>query len=164
VSQTKPPPSYDKAKYHYETVQEEGLPEEHAANHTVYFLRWLIERDLTSEFFRNDGKEPLERFRKGECTIHEVYGWWDEVLAGDMLSDEGNSFAMAYFDFDKGKYMEDYEETLLGDFESTWHIPFTEENYRKFKAVIDRRYVEWKQNPAAFGAPPEPAKPWWKIW
>lgn len=164
MSQTKPPPSYDKAKYHYETVQEEGLPEEHAANHTVYFMRWLIERGLTSEFFRTEGREPLERFRKGECTIHEVYGWWDEVLAGDMLSDEGNAFAMAYFDFDKGKYMEDYEETLLGEFESTWHIPFTEENYRKFKAVIDRRYDEWMQNPAAFEPPAEPAKPWWKIW
>ena len=164
MSQTKPPPSYDKAKYHYETVQEEGLPDAHAANHAMYFMRWLIERDMMSEFFCNEGKEPLAGFRRGEWTIHQVYGWWDEVLAGDMLSDEGNAFAIAYFDFDKGVYLKDYEETLLGKYESTWHIPFTEENYRKFKTVIDRRYEEWKQNPAAFGPPAKPVKPWWKVW
>ena len=38
------PHVYDKAKYHYETIEQHGLSEEHAANHTVVFLRWLIER------------------------------------------------------------------------------------------------------------------------
>ena len=160
----KPPPSYDKGKYHYETVREEGLPDEHAANHTMYFLRWLIERDLTSEFFREEGKEPLEGFRKGDFTIHEVYGWWDEVLVGDMLSDEGNAFAMAYFDFDKGAYMADYEATLLGDYESTWHIPFSEAHYAKMKAVIDRRYEEWKNGTLTAKTSEITNKPWWKFW
>jgi hypothetical protein len=156
--------SYDKAKYHHETVEEEGLPLSYAANHTVYFLRWIIERDFVSDYFRNEGKDALEGFRHGGWTIHEVYGWWDEVFLSDMLSDEGNAFATAYFDFDKGAHLKDYEETLLGEHESTWHIPYTEENYQKFKKVIDRRYEEWKANPAAFEPPPTPAKPWWKFW
>jgi hypothetical protein len=162
MSQAKrPPPSYDKAKYHYETVEEEGLPREHAANHTMYFFRWLIERDLVSDFFREEGKEPLEEFRKGLRTIHDVYGSWDEVLAGDMLSDEGNGFAMAYFDFDKGAYLKEYEETLIGGYESTWHIPFTEENYQKMKALLDRRFEEWKSRPPEAESPEKTAKRWW---
>jgi hypothetical protein len=94
--------AYDKAKYHYETVEEEGLPLEHAANHTVYFLRWLIERDLLSEFFRDETKELLEGFRRGEQSIHDVYDSWDDVLASDMLSEEGNAFAMALFRLRQG--------------------------------------------------------------
>ena len=45
------PHVYDKAKYHDETIEQHGLPEEHAANHTVVFLRWLIENDLMGESF-----------------------------------------------------------------------------------------------------------------
>lgn len=156
--------AYDKAKYHYETVDEEGLPREHASNHTVVFLRWLIERGLTSDFFNDECREPIEKWQVGTASIHDVYEWLDECLVSDMLTDEGNAFALAYFDFDKGPYLKDYEETLIGDHESTWHIPYTEANYRKMKALLDRRYEEWKADPTAFDPPPEPDKPWWKFW
>lgn len=140
------PHVYDKAKYHYETVEEHGLSEEHADNHTVVFLRWLIENRLMSDFFEKGAEGILRQFRAGEVSVHKVYGWWDHCLVDDMLSKDGNAFAMHYFDFEQGRYLQDYTATLQGHLPSEFHIDFTEDNYQKMRQVIDRRYEEWKSS------------------
>jgi hypothetical protein len=147
------PHVYDKAKYHYETVEEHGLSEVHAANHTVFFLRWLIENNLMSQEFMDETGGEIEKFRAGEATIHEVYEWWDCCLFDEMLSEEGNSFAMHYFDFAKGKHIHDYIELLQGGLPSEFHIDYNEANYQRMKAVIDRRFKQWKA----------PKKRWWPF-
>lgn len=149
----KSPHVYDKAKYHYETVDQYGLSESHAANHTVIFLRWLIERDLMDKFFVDESGGILEEFRRGKTSIHEVYEWWDCCLIDVMLSEEGNGFAMHYFDFESGKYIHDYIELLQGSLPSEFHIEYTEDNYQRMKEVIDRRYQEWKS----------PRRRWWPF-
>jgi hypothetical protein len=140
------PHVYDKAKYHDESIQQYGLPEEHAANHTIVFLRWLIEHQLMSNFFCNEGAKVLESFRAGKATIYDVYSWWDSCLVDDMLSEEGNAFAMHYFDFDRGRYIHDYIKTLQRGLPSEFHVEYTEENYQLMRKVIDRRYDEWQRN------------------
>jgi hypothetical protein len=135
---------YDKGKYHDESVLEAGLPEEHASNHTVPILRWLIENNLMSDFFESEGKAALDRYRAGELSIHGLYAWWDRCLASDMLSDAGNAFAMQYFDFDRGEYIADYVATLQGSLPSEFHVSYTEESYARLRSVIDRRYEQWK--------------------
>jgi hypothetical protein len=137
---------YDKAKYHLESVAEHGLPESHAANHTVHFLRWLIENDLMNEFFREESSPVLTKFRAGTATIHDVYNWGDGCMIEDMLTEEGNRFARDYFDFEKGEYIHDYMELLQGDLPSEFHIQYSEKNYQQMKAVIDQRYGEWKKS------------------
>jgi hypothetical protein len=139
-----PPVVYDKAKYHDDTIQELGLPEEHAANHTVFFLRWLVEHSLMSELFETEGTQVLAAFRAGEASIHRLYEWWDNCLIDDMLSDEGNSFAQAYFDFERGQYLKDYARVLQRTLPSEFHVPYSEENYQAIRVVIDRRYEEWR--------------------
>ena len=143
---------YDKAKYHDASIQKFGLPDEHACNHTIYFLRWLIEHDLMSDMFNRDGQDTLARFRSGECSIHELYEWWDRCLLSDMLSDEGNAFASHYFDFNRGVYLKDYCAALQGDLPTELHVPYGDESYRKLATVIDSRFREWKRG-----------KPWWKF-
>lgn len=134
---------YDKAKYHDESVQDLGLPDDHAANHTVFFLRWLIENDMmNAEFMSESG----DAYRAGKSSIHDVYGWWDRCLVSDMLTDEGNAFAQAYFDFQTGKFLEDYEETVGGDLPSIFHVEYTEENYQRLKHVFDARFAQWKKS------------------
>ena len=135
---------YDKAKYHDETIDELGLPEEHAANHTAFFLRWLIEHSLVSAFFESESAQILSAFRAGQASIHAVYDWWDRCLIDDMLSDEGNAFAQAYFDFERGEYLKDYARVLQRDLPSEFHVPYTEANYQTLRAVIDSRYAAWK--------------------
>ena len=139
-----PPVVYDKAKYHEDTIQELGLPAEHAANHTVFFLRWLIEHALMSESFETGSAQVLAAFRAGDASIHELYEWWDSCLVDDMLSDEGNTFAQAYFDFERGQYLQDYARVLQGTLPSEFHVPWSEANYQTIRAVIDRRYEEWR--------------------
>jgi hypothetical protein len=140
------PHVYDKAKYHYETIEKHGLSEEHAANHTVFFLRWLIENDLMSQEFMEECGDGIAKFRAGRATIHQVYEWWDCCLIDDMLSDQGNAFAMHYFDFEKGKFIHEYIKLLQGTLPSEFHIDYNEANYQRMKEVIDRRYDEWKES------------------
>ena len=70
-----------------------------------------------------------------------------------MLSDEGNAFAMAYFDFDKGRYLKDYQKYLQKNLPSQFHVPYTQENEKLMHQVIDRRYQ-------SFVSP----KKWWQLW
>jgi hypothetical protein len=135
---------YDKAKYHYESVEEAGLSEEHASNHTVPILRWLVENGLMSAFFMEEGAEPVGRYQRGELSIHGLYDWWDNCLIDDMISDEGNAFGRHYFAFESGKYIPDYIATLQGSLPSEFHVVYSEENYAKIRTVIDKRYSEWK--------------------
>jgi hypothetical protein len=148
------PHVYDKAKYHYETIEKLGLPEEHASNHTVPMLRWLIENELMSEFFISECSDELDRLRAGDLSIHDIYGWWDRCLISDMLTDKGNAFALHYFDFEKGAYLKDYCATLQGSLPSEFHVSYSDENYLKLKPLMDAAFSRWSN----------PAKPWWKIW
>jgi len=147
----KAPYVYDKAKYHFESIEEHGLPEEHAYNHTVPILRWLIERDLMSEFFKEECADQLAAYKAGEITIYQLYEWWDCCLISDMVSEEGNSFGKHYFDFEKGKYISDYIAALQGGLPTEFHVVYSDENYAKIKSVIDRRFEEWKK-----------PKSWWR--
>src|SRR5215813_7477537 len=107
------PHVYDKAKYHVETVEAHGLPEEHASNHTVLFLRWLIEHDLMSKWFVEEIGGDFEQYRAGKKSIYDLYNdWWDGCLVDDMLSEEGNAFAMEYFDFENGESLSTRQKTL----------------------------------------------------
>ncbi|MFT3685257.1 MAG: hypothetical protein QM783_10090 [Phycisphaerales bacterium] len=136
--------AYDKAKYHDETVQGHGLPEEHASNHIVYFLRWLIDRRLTSDLLETESDGLVDSVRRGDNTIHDLFNHWDRCLVDDMLSDEGNAFAMVYFDYEKGDYLKDYEKLLKPRYEDVYFAPYSDETYRQFAAVIDGRYRAWK--------------------
>ena len=147
------PHVYDKAKYHYETIEKFGLAERYAANHTVFFLRWLIERNMMSDLFTQESGDMLRKFRAGEATIHQVYEWWDCCLVDEMLSEEGNAFAMHYFNFDRGSYLNDYASTLQRGLPTQFHVDYTEDSYQKIRQVIDRRYNEWKK----------PKNKWWPF-
>jgi hypothetical protein len=144
---------YDKADYHYESIQQYGLSEEHAENHTVVFFRWLIEQRMLSAFFEREAADILRKFRSGETTIHQVYGWCDWCLVDDMLSEEGNAFAVHYFDFKRGKYIRDYITALQRGLPTEFHIDYSEANYQTMKRIIDRRYAEWKR----------PRRWWWPF-
>jgi hypothetical protein len=133
---------YDKAKYHYGGDYPEGLPQEQAFVHTGMFLGWLIDNDLCSEEFKNEAKDQIEAFKKREITGADVYAHWDGCLLSDMLSDEGNNFAEAYYE---GKYLDDYDELLTPDLPSIYQAENTWDNYEKIKNRIDMRYKEFTQ-------------------
>lgn len=137
--------AYDKAKYHDGTVEELGLPERSASLLDVFFLSWVIHRGLTSSEFEHKYRRALRGFRRGELSIQDFYYQnCDACLVSDMLNDEGNAFAMAYFDFQHGDYLNDYTQTLAQNLPSSFHVDYTPENEGRMHAVIDARHAEWK--------------------
>jgi len=150
------PVVYDKGKYHDATVQESGLPEEQASVHTSFFLGWLIENDLFSEEFSSESGDLINEYRSRTKTAVDIYEWWDRCLVDDMLNEEGNAFAQAYFDFDKGSYLTDYSKLLVRDLPSEFHVPYSWENQELMSGKITERHQQWKRKRSK--------KPWefWK--
>lgn len=138
------PVVYDKAKYHYGGEYPEDLPNDQAFVHTGMFLGWLIDAGLTSQDFDRETSEGIRDFRDRKLTGPGVYQEWDGCLVDDMLSEEGNRFAAAYFDFEVGEYLNDYLELLGEDLPSLYHVDDTWENYDLLKARIDQRYRDWQ--------------------
>ncbi|MCU4804210.1 hypothetical protein P4V72_22855 [Bacillus thuringiensis] len=56
----------------------------------------------------------------------QIYINWDGVLVDDMLNDEGNQFAMYYFNNkDEWKYIDDYSGIFTDDGETLYHVQVT---------------------------------------
>ena len=136
---------YDKAKFHYDGDYPRGLPIEQAFVHTGMFVGWVIERGLYSDDFQAMLGPAIEAFKERELTGAKVYEEMDGAFTDQDLSDEGDAFAQYYFDFDKGKYLEDYERILVLGLPSIYHVSDTWENYDNIKQRIDQRYIEWKK-------------------
>ena len=150
------PVVYDKAKYHYGGDFPRGLADEQAFVHTGLYLGWVIERVLYSDLFRTEAAGLIERFKAREVTGPQVYADWDGCLIDDMLSADGNAFSAAYFDFERGLYLRDYQELLSDGLPSVYHVADSWENYDRLRPRLDRRFELWKQSPRD--------RPWWQFW
>jgi hypothetical protein len=139
---------YDKAKYHYDGNYPDDLPIEQAFVHTGMFLGWVIDNGLYSDWFKEEMEGYVAAFKAREMTGAKVYEACDGALVDDMLNEEGNAFAQAYFDFEKGKYIYDYEELLARGLPSTYHVEDTWKNYEIIARRISERYLEWKRKRA----------------
>jgi hypothetical protein len=137
---------YDKAKWHYEGDFPEGLDHYQAYVHTGMFVGWLLDNDLMSEAFKNDLHHEIAQFQKRELTGTQIFQQCcDGTLLAEDINEPGNRFTLAYFDFEKGQYLADYEMTLGQDLPSIYHIADTWEQYGKLKKVLDQRFADWKQ-------------------
>lgn len=137
---------YDKAKYYFDDLPED-LPIEQAYVHTGMFLGWIIENNLFSIAFEEKSKDDINRFKHRQITGTQIYMNWGGVFADDMLNDEGNQFAMYYFNTDnRWKYMNDYMDVFVDAGETLYHVQDTWENYFELKEEIDYSYMFWKNN------------------
>jgi hypothetical protein len=137
---------FDKAKYHFDSVEEDGLVEEQAYVHTGMFLAWLINNDLVSPSFIEESGDEIMSVRSRQFSPSEIYMNWDGVLLGEMMNNEGFNFSLKYFDFDKGQYLKDYERLLCPHSENLFAAKDTWENYDKLKPAIDTAFVKWKKS------------------
>ena len=104
-------------------------------------LSHTIEHGMITEEFSAEAA----RFLSGELTGTQVYELWDGALVDDMLTEEGNCFARAYFDFETGQYLKDYDELLSRGLPTMYHVQDTRENYEHPKQRINERYEAWKK-------------------
>ena len=69
----------------------------------------------------------------------------DGKFIEDDVNDEGNSFAQAYFDFQNGQYLADYQATLAQDVSNLYYVTDDWENFDRLKPILDKRFAEWKK-------------------
>ncbi len=135
--------SYDKAKYHFESVQKEGLDMIQAYVHSGFYLGWLIDNDLLDEEFADDCDEDITLFKRREITAPRLFQRLDGVLSEQDISEQGNAFTQSYFDFDTGSYLEDYQTYLVKALPGVFHVKDSWENYHIAAEFISERYRRW---------------------
>jgi hypothetical protein len=138
---TREPYVYDKAKYHYGGDCPTSLPEQASFVPTGMFYGWLVEHKMVKEEFDPQTEEFVARRMTGP----KLYEQGDGCLIDAMLTDEGNRFALAYFDFKHGKYLADYQELLAKGLPTPFHVADTWANYDILRKRIDERYAAWKK-------------------
>lgn len=138
---------FDKAKYHFDSINEAELEEEQAYVHTGLFFAWIIKKGLYSEFLLEESKDEIELTKTDKISPSELYINWDGILIGELLNKIGYNFALDYFEFDNGEYVNDYEVTLSSDEDpDIFRVKNNWENYYKIAKVIDERFEKWNKN------------------
>lgn len=136
---------YDKAKWHYDGEFPNDLDKFQGFVHTGMFLGWLADNDLMSDQFKSDFENEIQEFKNQKLTGSQIFATCcDGVLMLDDVSELGNRFALHYFDFDQGQYLADYEATLSANLPTMYHVADTWDNYKKLKAVLAKRFTDWK--------------------
>lgn len=144
---------YDDAKFHAETVALEELPEERAYVHTGMFLTWLSANGLLSESMIERNEKDIAliegRGKSGPQWFRELGG----ALSQDMLNEEGNQFALDYFEFERGAFLEDYAKLLAPESNTMFVVEDNWENYDKLSTKLSSRFDEWKAKRAREESP-----------
>jgi hypothetical protein len=138
---------YDDASWHYGGNFPGDLPPEAGATHTGLFLAWALLSGLAGNMHLSEFPEDLEKLRVRSITPGLFFlDLCDGKFTDDDLNEEGNAFAQAYFDFDHGLYLSDYDHVLSRGLPSQYHVADTWDNYEKLRPVLDKRLEEWRRN------------------
>src|SRR6188768_3778695 len=134
---------YDNAKSHFLGNFPDSLPIEQAYVHIGMYLGWIIDAGLYSEYFEDEASNQIFRFRRREISCTILSEIWDGNLSHQFFNQHGNMFT--YYYYASGLYHIDYNEVLVKNLPSLYHVSDTWENYEKIKARIDSRLYDWKK-------------------
>ena len=137
---------FDKAKWHSDGDFPKGLSADQAFVHTGLFLGWIIDSELYSEDFATSLAAEIDQFKGRRLTGPGVYRSGDGVFMDEMLNPEGLEFTTEYFDFQTGKYLQDYEKLFADGLPSMYHVQDTWENYDRLKPQLDKQFASWRKN------------------
>ena len=136
---------YDDASWHYGGNFPCDLPAEAGATHTGMFVAWAVLSGLGGELHTHECPEDLEQLETRALTPGQFfYRICDGKFTDEDLNDEGNRFVAAYFDFENGSYLADYEATLGEEGRGLYYVADTWENFDKLKPVLDERLSKWR--------------------
>lgn len=138
---------YDDASWHYGANNfPKELPHEAGATHTGMFVAWALLSGLAGAIHIEDFPEDIPKLRERSKTPAVFFlESCDGKFTDEDLNEEGNRFAGEYFDFEKGKYLADYEAALGQPGRDLYYVSDTWENFDRLKPVLDRRYADWKK-------------------
>ncbi|KAB2423141.1 hypothetical protein F8161_18035 [Bacillus cereus] len=88
----------------------------------MLFIKFVNKHYFTTNYKCRQNNQ----FKLRQMTGTQIYINWDGVLVDDMLNDEGNQFAMYYFNNkDEWKYIDDYSGIFTDDGETLYHVQVT---------------------------------------
>ena len=134
---------YDDASWHCGGQFPADLPQEAGGTHTAMFCAWAMLAGLGGDLH---AEEPLvESLRERAVTPGQFFfRACDGKFTDEDLSEEGNAFTREYFDFDSGRYLQDYQRVLASSKPSLYHVPDTWEEFDRLRPVLDARLEEWR--------------------
>ena len=137
---------YDDASWHHGSDNfPPELPDSAGATHTGIFVAWALLSGLGSEIHTLELPEGLAALKSRTITPGAFFlKFCDGKFTDEDLNDQGNAFAAAYFDFESGNYLDDYDESLGSEADSLYHVPDTWQSYDTISQVIGRRFSEWQ--------------------
>jgi hypothetical protein len=136
---------YDDASWHYGGDFPASLPQECGATHIGMFVAWCQLNGLGGSIHKDDFPEMLSKLEDRALTP----GAWfisacDEKFTDEDLNEEGNEFALVYYQADKAPFNSDYDQTVCAGLDSVYEVPDTWETFDKLSPVIQKQYNEWK--------------------
>lgn len=139
------PMDYDDVRWHASDAFPQDLPPAAAATHTGMFVAWALLSGLGVEAHAEHVFQLAGRLLTPGAFLLAAC---DGRFSDEDLTDEGNAFAQAYFDFDTGKYLDDYEAAVGGSVppgpQALYYVADTWDNFDRLAPVLDRRFSQWK--------------------
>ena len=133
---------YDDASWHFGGDFPSDLKINNARTHIGMFLGWVVDNKLYGNLLEEIHGENLRKFKDRKISPSQLFKvCCDDKLTNEDLNEEGNSFALHYYETDI--YLEDYEEILGKDIDTLYHAEDSWENYLKISKRITKRYTEW---------------------
>ncbi|QNH78114.1 hypothetical protein GGD92_07585 [Pseudomonas protegens] len=137
---------YDDASWHYGGDFPADLPTSAGATHIGLFLAWMLINGFASEELVDDAAEEITQVRSrdldGRAFLLQIL---DEKLSEADFNDEGNAFALAYYQGqDNSRFYCDYEKTLAPEPGTIYRVENSWSNYDRLAPVLDRRLATWR--------------------
>lgn len=134
----------DRMDWHYGSENfPEAIPAAASGTHIGMFLAWVINNNLEGELHRSDSIESIQKVRAREMTGTEfLIKECDEKFWEDDLNAQGLEFARYYYE--SNTYFSDYENALLTDEPTIYHINDSWPNFDKLSPYIDRAFSKWR--------------------
>lgn len=134
---------YDDASWHYGGDFPKDLPNKAGATHIAMFLAWAVLNDLASDLHTIETAKELAKLRAREITPGD---WFivtcDGKFTDEDLSDEGNSFAVAYYE-KGGVYVRDYSEAFPS-VDTLYHVDDSWVSFDMIAPVLAERFRAWR--------------------
>lgn len=150
--------AYDRIDWHSGGEYPTDLPPENGGIHIGMFLAWAFAHGMAGGFHHEESAHWLEQLQRRRITgLDFLLQACDGKFWEDDLDDEGNAFAIDYYRADSafarqhGSYLDDYcdvfnrhAEANGFEYESTYHVENTWENFDRIAPVLDRRHAQWQ--------------------
>jgi len=109
------------------------------------FVVWAFLSGFAGDLFAVDSPDEIQKLQSRTITPGRFFlESCDGKFIDDDLNDEGNAFTQAYFDFEKGKYISDYEAELGEEVVNLYYVKDSWENFDRLRPVLDRRFADWR--------------------